>query len=560
MEKIDKLAREIIQEVLKKYHKRGNWDRRSLSKMVEQEIKGYNEKVREIIEDKIYKILGELYTPFSENPSLAISPVVLSDMLYKNGNNLSKEVTKILDESIKAKETLGVIAKKLYEGYGFKDKEVLDAVNVLPKYIRNALKKGDSREVMKQIEKLKTKPLRIAYKGIFRKLDEMNAEALDKAMKTAYHEKMRYYAKRIADTETHRALMSKRAYEYLNDENVKFVKFTMSSAHPKVDICDFYANLDIGYGRGIVPKKEMRTLGLHPHCHCIYAPYYRKVKGKKKPWKDAVNETMSKFSKYEQKEIVSTRAMLERFKNGEDIEKIFNTIRPKYPIKRYAEIFKNIKIKNKSISLSLGFGKKVDEYLRDIRTEAKQVINKLDKPSKITLYEKKTKEGSYYSAFFKHIAVDNIDRDITDGGAKQTFLHEYGHHIDRMLGIDNQMKRYYSNNKKFIEARKKDAKILSEKYKDIGVIKYFKERWKDKPYLRSCSDVFDALTGGLFKDKYGMWGHGRSYFKKEDNKMTEIFAQMFRAWAGSEKEWKEMKEVFPNMSKYFETLMLEVIK
>jgi hypothetical protein len=175
----------------------------------------------------------------------------------------------------------------------------------------------------------------IVYKDIVRRLDVLNDKALEKYIKTAYHEKMRYYAKRIADIETHRAKMTKRAYEYLNDENIEFVKFQMSVHHPKVDICDFYANLDVGYGRGIILKKEMRTTPLHPHCHCLYVPYYGKVKGKRKSWKEAVQDTMGKFNERDQREILGTYDMLNRFKAGEDIEKIFNTIRPKYPIQRY---------------------------------------------------------------------------------------------------------------------------------------------------------------------------------------------------------------------------------
>jgi len=42
------------------------------------------------------------------------------------------------------------------------------------------------------------------------------------------------------------------------------------------------------------------------------------------------------------KEILATYAMLKRFEEGEDIEKIFNTIRPKYPIRKYVEVFENI--------------------------------------------------------------------------------------------------------------------------------------------------------------------------------------------------------------------------
>ncbi len=41
-----------------------------------------------------------------------------------------------------------------------------------------------------------------------------------------------------------------------------------------IDICDFYARVDIGYGKGIVPKEQMRTLPLHPHCRCKYEPVY----------------------------------------------------------------------------------------------------------------------------------------------------------------------------------------------------------------------------------------------------------------------------------------------
>jgi hypothetical protein len=214
----------------------------------------------------------------------------------------------------------------------------------------------------------------IVYKDIVRRLDVLNDKALEKYIKTAYHEKMRYYAKRIADTETHRALMTKRAYEYLNDENIEFVRFEMSSRHPKVDICDFYANLDVGYGRGIIPKKEMRTTPLHPHCHCIYAPYYGKVKGKRKSWKEAVQDTMGKFNERDQREILGTYAMLERFKAGEDIEKIFNTIRPKYPIQRYEYLFS----KEKGIYLDL---KIMLDEIKEKRplTKDKIVVGELDK-------------------------------------------------------------------------------------------------------------------------------------------------------------------------------------
>ena len=266
----------------------------------------------------------------------------LSESLYFNYSMLSYEIIKTLKESIKAKETIRDIAMKIYEWYEFRD-EIMKAKKVLPKYLIKALKERDT-EIMKQIEKLKTKPLRIAYKELIRKMDTFTDEELQRLLNTAYHEKMRYYANRIADTETHRAFMSKKAFKYLEDEKVKFVRFEMSSAHKIKDICDFYANLDVGYGKGVIPKKEMRSLPLHPHCHCVYVPIYKKVKGKRKDWKSAVNETMDKFSDYEKKEILGSYHKLKEFERGVDIEEIFNRIRPNYPIRKYVDIFKNADI------------------------------------------------------------------------------------------------------------------------------------------------------------------------------------------------------------------------
>jgi hypothetical protein len=369
---IEDIAKEIIENIINFYKK--NPSKSEINRFVKEQLKNYSEKVKKIVEKELVDILGDFYYT-NDDPQIAITPLKLSEMLYKRANILAKEVSKILIDGIKAKETVREIAMKLYEGYGFKDKEVLEAVKVLPKYLQEAIKKRD-KEIMKQIEKLKTKPLRIAYKDIIRRLEKLSDEELRKYIKVAYHEKMRYYAKRIADTETHRAAMSKRAREYLNDKNIEFVRFEMSAAHPKIDICDFYANLDIGYGRGIVPKSEMRTLPLHPHCHCVYSPYYGKVKGRRKSWNKAVKDTMNKFNEAQQKEILGTYDMLNRFKGGEDIERIFNTIRPKYPIRKYEELFGKIPLKN---GAALDIANMLKELETKKLTKTKIIVGRLDK-------------------------------------------------------------------------------------------------------------------------------------------------------------------------------------
>jgi len=179
---IEDIAKEIIENILK-FYKKKKWSKKELERFVKEQLKNYSDEVKKIIEQKLEETLGSFYYT-NDNPQIAITPVALSEMFYKNAANLAKEVTKILNDGIKAKETVRDIAMKLFEGYGFKDKEVLEAVKVLPKYLQEAIKKRD-KEIMKQIEKLKTKPLRIAYKDIVRKFDELSDEELEKFIKTA---------------------------------------------------------------------------------------------------------------------------------------------------------------------------------------------------------------------------------------------------------------------------------------------------------------------------------------------------------------------------------------
>ena len=370
--KIEESARELLKNILDKYHNRGDWDTRSLSKMVEDELKNYNEKVRYLIESALFNILGSFYFE-NTNREIAVTPVILSDMLYKNAKDVSKVTTKVLSEAIKSKKTIRELARELYEGYGFRDKEPLDLIDkyALPKYIKDELKNPKNiKKVMKQIEKLKTKPLRIAYKKIFRELDNMSYDGVENALYTATQEKARYYANRIAQTEISRASNSKWAKEMLEDEEVEFVKYRLSTAHKIKDICDFYAHLNLGYGEGIYPKNEMRTLPLHPHCSCTYDPYYREVKGKRKSWDKAVKETMSNFSEYEQRQILGSKEKLQEFRQGKDIEEIFNSIRPKYQIRKYVDLFGKMSFK-KDVAMD------IKQMLDEIKNKKKLTRNKI---------------------------------------------------------------------------------------------------------------------------------------------------------------------------------------
>lgn len=61
----------------------------------------------------------------------------------------------------------------------------------------------------------------------------------------------------------------------LNDDEVLLVKWKLSASHNIVDICDEYAENDIGYGKGIYPIDDspQPIVDTHPNCRCSLIKY-----------------------------------------------------------------------------------------------------------------------------------------------------------------------------------------------------------------------------------------------------------------------------------------------
>jgi len=336
-------------------------------------LQQYNEEVQRRIEEEIFAILDEV------PPDILVGPA-LSERLYHHAREVAAITGKLLTEHIRSQETIRELAMKLYEGYGFRDREVLQVKKELPKYLQRELENPRAvQRLMKQVNKLKTLPLRAAYTQLVEAIEKMEKQALERAIEVALEERARYYALRIAQTEIFRASNWERAKEYLEDEQITLVKFEMSTYHPKVDICDFYARLDVGYGPGVVPKKEMRTLPLHPFCRCRYIPYspppHKKEKIKKiqpMPFDEAARKTMERFSEYEQRQILGSRQKLAEWKaGGVNIEAIFNRLRPKYPIRRYIDVLGST-MKSKE-----GVSSDIKQMLEEIRSKNKLTKNKV---------------------------------------------------------------------------------------------------------------------------------------------------------------------------------------
>lgn len=145
--------------------------------------------------------------------------------------------------------------------------------------------RADWQKTLKQVEKyifkLKETGTRHSaitmldnIKAAIKKGDEL---AVDKALKWWLYDKQLYNLKRIARTEmataAHRAVIA----STLNDETIIGYQWRLSSAHKDFDICDYYASVELGYGKGVWTKEKVPQQKAHPHCSCLLVPRVIKI-------------------------------------------------------------------------------------------------------------------------------------------------------------------------------------------------------------------------------------------------------------------------------------------
>ena len=243
----------------------------------------------------------------------------LSTRLHGVEKALHNNVRDTVGRALRQYKTIHQTAMLLYDGYNNPEKVLNEAE--LPKYLEKIktlttrLYSGDVkaakeseiyRRAEHDIKKLKTPGLRAAYDEAAKaatedrpsalkkarkmldtgrtkeEVEEMllaeRKKALDKALYVATQEKTRYYAERIARTESARAYYEGQVAQAADNPDIFGFQWKMSSAHvhnEKSD-CDCYAysKLDIGYGPGVFPKADVPELPAHPNCMCHLRKIY----------------------------------------------------------------------------------------------------------------------------------------------------------------------------------------------------------------------------------------------------------------------------------------------
>jgi len=139
-------------------------------------------------------------------------------------------------------------------------------------------------EVRERIDGLKATGSRHAAEQVFKQIEtavNMGREVLlDEAVKWWTYDKQLYALKRIARTEmataAHRAVIASTE----NDDSIIGYQWRLSGSHPATDICDYYANIDMGLGKGVWTKEAVPHHKAHPHCMCLLIPRVTAIKQK----------------------------------------------------------------------------------------------------------------------------------------------------------------------------------------------------------------------------------------------------------------------------------------
>jgi hypothetical protein len=140
------------------------------------------------------------------------------------------------------------------------------------------------KDIKRHIDQLQTTGTRRAAERLFEQMREAvktgNGDLAAKAVHWWIYDKQLYNLKRIARTEMatagHRAVID----DTQDNEQIIGYQWRLSSSHPRPDICDYYANIEMGLGKGVFTKDSVPRHKAHPHCMCLLIPRVTQIQHK----------------------------------------------------------------------------------------------------------------------------------------------------------------------------------------------------------------------------------------------------------------------------------------
>ena len=298
---------------------------------------GFTGPFESVYRDRLGQALGKSIG--DARPLMTAAGVELSTILYVESEKLGATVTAMVDDNRRGYQSARALALELYEGYGFKPQDPLTVSShskTIPAYMRRLLTAPEVRKEFErafakaQVSALKTGALQAAYNDLIDAIDDVQdgvgAKVLDKKVQVAVEERMRYYSKRIAQTELHRNYARASAVELQGDDDVEYVQVRLSGKHDITDICDVIAGADrYGLGPGVYPRDAAPVPPYHPFCRCNVVPRLD-LTGRAVPVFDPLAEQkyIAKAGVKNQAKMAGSRAKLEQIKSGRSIVDVHN--------------------------------------------------------------------------------------------------------------------------------------------------------------------------------------------------------------------------------------------
>lgn len=323
----------------------------------------------------------------AELQNLTVSGLKLSDRLFQHSRDVSATALTIINDHAKGFHDAKKLALQLYEGYHFRFKEPLKVRAPLPKYLRAVFGDDDAFRALWNHEytgsklrgladafpvgpelaqlyarinasRLKTPALRAAYIQALDAVEKgAGAQRLESLLKTAYYERNRYFANRIAQTELHRAYTDQKAVEIMADDGFDYIQVRLSGSHAITDICDYHTSLDAyGLGPGIYPKAQAPKPPFHPFCRCLTRPLTH-VDGTPRYRPKAGLNYLNSLTANEARQVMGSAEKLLQMKAGKTIDEVVNAgIDPLYHLRRLGEFGVQFpKLSNKGGNLGAQF-------------------------------------------------------------------------------------------------------------------------------------------------------------------------------------------------------------
>ena len=283
LELLDQLSADVEAQVLVAYQRamdlmrRGVPPRDAITRVMDSFTGEYADLMANALSAVLQRSIG------SESAlAINIGPVSLSRKLYAEGQDISNIVQGIVQRNARGYQDSKRLALQLFEGYNFREPDAeplqINPDNPrLPKYMREILEPDPVRRKMAvafarlEVDNLSTPALRAAYSELLDAIDDIQGtvgrDELEKTLKTAFYERVRYFAERIARTEAHRAYAQREAQILLEDEDVEYVQIRRSRTSTAPCICDLITGRDqYGLGKGVYPKKSAPNPTFHPFC------------------------------------------------------------------------------------------------------------------------------------------------------------------------------------------------------------------------------------------------------------------------------------------------------